>query len=84
MKQQTAMQELIHWLEVRLRLYPAEPTPCDKAAYDAYVTILIIAKSKLNYERECMISYGNEIQAIKGEGYNYDPVKYFNETFGEG
>ena len=46
----TPLQEIIHWLEVRMSLYPDTLDMAERNAYDAYKTILNMAKSKISYE----------------------------------
>lgn len=51
---QTPIQEIIHWIEVKMSLYPDEPNLSERGAYDAYLNILNIAKSKMSYEKVTM------------------------------
>ena len=50
----TPLQEIIHWLEVRMYLYPDTLDMAERNAYDSYKTILNMAKSKISYEKKTM------------------------------
>lgn len=51
---QTPIQEIMHWIEVRMSLYPDQPNLSERGGYDAYLNILNIAKSKMSYEKVTM------------------------------
>ena len=51
---QTPVEEIIKWIETRISLYPDNLNLSERGAYDAYLNILNIAKSKMSYEKVTM------------------------------
>jgi hypothetical protein len=51
---QTPIQEIIHWIEVRMSLYPDEPNLSERGSYDAYYNILQQCQGKLSYEKKTL------------------------------
>jgi hypothetical protein len=77
----TPLEEIIHWIEVRMSLYPDEPNVSERGAYDAYFNILIMAKSKLVYEKKIMQNIFEGISQNVGTSIKKEDLPTFEDWY---
>lgn len=78
---QTPIQEIIHWIEVRMSLYPDEPNLSERRAYDAYLNVLSMAKSKLCYEKVTMKNIFNGVAQNVGTCIKKEDLPTFEDWY---
>lgn len=77
----TPIEEIIHWIEVRMSLYPDEPNLSERGAYDAYLNILNMAKSKMFYEKVTMKNLFEGIAQNVGTSIKKEDLPIFEDWY---
>lgn len=69
----TALDETIHWIKTRMSMFPENPVPSERGAYDAYLNVLEICISKKTLDKQQIIDAwnngDNSIEPINAEEY---------------